>query len=204
MGGQRAGSRKCEFFAIELCRDQYGTVLVRRLASRRAIADSVKRPDALAPTPRRRGARAMARILLVLCATPYQSVALHSVSYTGTARLGPARSNRIVLLEDGNQPDSLATAFARERLRRELMATSKETTEDSRQPEEPFSGIKEIVLADGKPMAIPRRPVPPPATTMQGEIVDLTSSPLFLFGCVISLGSLVLILAIAQADVDAF
>ena len=193
MGGKatllvRAGSRKCEFFAIDM--NSAGILL-----GHMAIADYVQR---------RPGARAMARILLVLCATPYQSVALHSVSYTGTARLGPARSNRIVLLEDGNQPDSLATAFARERLRRELIATSKETTEDSRQPEEPFSGIKEIVLADGKPMAIPRRPVPTPATTMQGEIVDLTSSPLFLFGCVISLGSLVLILAIAQADVDAF
>jgi len=159
--------------------------------------------------PRRRGgararARAMARILLMLCATPSQSVTLHSVAYTGTARLGPARSSRIVLLEDGNQPDALAAAFARERLRRDSMATSKEATGDSRKPEEPFSGIKEIVLADGKPLAIPRRPVPPPATTMQGEIVDLTSNPLFLFGCVISFGSLVLILAIAQADMDAF
>ena len=69
---------------------------------------------------------------------------------------------------------------------------------------EPFSGIKEIVLDDaGRPMAIPRRPAPPPSTTVQGELNELVMNPLFLVGCAFVIGGLGLLIVIAQADAAA-
>ena len=66
---------------------------------------------------------------------------------------------------------------------------------------EPFSGIKEIVLdASGNPKAIPRRPPPVAAATPRDEIAALVENPLFAFGVVATLGSFLLLFAIAAAD----
>ena len=93
--------------------------------------------------------------------------------------------------------DDLAAAFAKEARQRQQAGTS------SPAGDEPFNGIKEIVLdSEGNPRAIPRRPAPPPASSDE-TIRDLLRSPFFLFGSLVSAASLVLLLAIAQADANA-
>ena len=97
--------------------------------------------------------------------------------------------------------DDLAKEFAREASRRRDAASKGAAKPESSASEAPYTGIREIVLDDaGKPKAIPRRPPPPPASTMGDEVRDLTTNPQFLFGVLISAGSLVLLLAIAGAD----
>ena len=92
--------------------------------------------------------------------------------------------------EDGA---SLSAAFTAEAARRQGR-TNEEVTGDG-------SGVvREVVLRDGKPVSIPRRAPPPPASTMQDEALGLLATPQFLFGCLISVGSLALIIAIAAAD----
>ena len=101
--------------------------------------------------------------------------------------------------------DSLEAGFAAELRRRQAAAgTGAAAAGGGSEGEETFSGIREIVLdKEGNPMSIPKRDAPPPATTMSDEVTDLLTSPLFAFGVLISLGSLVLILAIAAADSSA-
>ena len=101
--------------------------------------------------------------------------------------------------------DDLAAEFAAEQRRRELRPTEaaikEEPDEETPRSDEPFTGIKEIVLGDdGRPRAIPRRPAPPPAATQQEEVAELLQSPLFFFGTAMSVGALGLLLAIAGAD----
>ena len=60
--------------------------------------------------------------------------------------------------------------------------------------------------SDGTPKAIPKRAPPPPADTLEdnaASVRSLFSSPEFLLGTVISLGSVILLLAIANADAAA-
>ena len=103
------------------------------------------------------------------------------------------------------EADPLASAFAKEAAKRAQQSSSAaQPSGGMPSPNEPFSGIKEIVLdQNGSPMAIPRRPAPPPASTQADEVKDLLQSPSFLFGSLVSIASLVLLLAIAQADANA-
>ena len=103
------------------------------------------------------------------------------------------------------ETDPLAAAFAKEAAKR--ASSSSQPASSSGTPsaaDEPFTGIKEIILdKNGSPTAIPRRPAPPPASTQADEVKDLLQSPSFLFGSLVSIASLVLLLAIAQADANA-
>ena len=96
----------------------------------------------------------------------------------------------------------LASQFASEVLRRQQEDEACNGGDgDGR---EPFAGIREIVLdGEGVPTAIPRRPAPPPSSSMEGELRQLILNPQFLLGSVFALGSLVLLLAIANADAAA-
>lgn len=73
--------------------------------------------------------------------------------------------------------------------------------------DEPFRGVREVVLdPDGIPKAIPKRAPPPPADTLEdnaASVRSLFSSPGFLFGTVLSLGSVILLFVIANADAGA-
>ena len=104
--------------------------------------------------------------------------------------------------------DPLASAFAKEAAKRAqqqaVQPASSDTPTNGDAADQPFTGIKEVVLdQDGKAMAIPRRPAPPPSSTQADEVKDLLQSPSFLFGSLVSIASLVLLLAIAQADANA-
>ena len=104
--------------------------------------------------------------------------------------------------------DGLAGDFAAE-LRKRQAALANPTSEPanpvSEAPQrESYTGIREIVVGkDGVPTSIPRRPPPPPASTMGDEVRDLLISPSFALGVLIAVGSLVLILAIAASDAGA-
>jgi hypothetical protein len=96
-----------------------------------------------------------------------------------------------------DKPD-LASLFASEASRR------KAANERSTAPGPVLgdsSTIREIVLDDmGRPVSIPRRPAPPPGITASGELGQLLRSPSFAFGCILAVGSTVLLVAIAAAD----
>ena len=98
--------------------------------------------------------------------------------------------------------DDVARSFAKEVRRRQ-------GDSDARQPmnepavteQQPFDGVREIVLdREGNPMSIPKRPAPPPAST---DDVQAIVTSLFALGVLLSLGSAVLLFAIAVADAGA-
>ena len=96
--------------------------------------------------------------------------------------------------------DDVARSFAEEVRRREAGEARQPASE---QPA-PFDGIREIVLdKDGNPMSIPRRPAPPPATTIADDVQTILTSPLFALGVIFSLGSAALLFAISLADAGA-
>ena len=83
----------------------------------------------------------------------------------------------------------------------EFVAEQRKRMQDEASKQEPFNGIREIVLDEnGAPKAIPRRPAPPPGTSQSEEVRDLFGRPEFLAGVLVSFASLVLFLAIAAAD----
>ena len=109
---------------------------------------------------------------------------------------------------DAGGDEQLASQFASEVLRRQQERADddgerqqEEGARDGSDDRELFAGVREIVL-DGKglPQAIPRRPAPPPGTEMEGELRQLVLNPQFLLGCIFTVGSLALFLAIASAD----
>ena len=103
---------------------------------------------------------------------------------------------RILLVADDDDRDGMVRDFAAEARRRQA-----EAREQGASDEEPFRGIREIVLDEsGRPIAIERRPAPAPSFDMRSQLADLISSPSFLFGVLISVASVVLLLAIAGAD----
>lgn len=110
-----------------------------------------------------------------------------------------SRSRSAVCMD---QPDELSVAFADEVRRRQQSGLAPEAG-SAGEPQEPFTGIREIVLRDGAPVSIPRRPPPPPASTMGDEVSNLLQNPGFLFGCLVSAASLALFLAISAADAGA-
>ena len=126
--------------------------------------------------------RASAAIVLALpAATALQAVVC--------AR--PALRMRRIVMTDDEESSSLERKFAEEQQRRQQPPS---------QSDEPFTGVREVILdGDGNARSIPKRP-PPPAPTQSGQVVDLVQNPLFYFGVLISLGSLGLLLAIAAAD----
>ena len=112
-------------------------------------------------------------------------------------------ASAVMTADDGA---SLAAQFAAERARRAANPQQQPDADAAATPkDEPFSGIKEVVLdGEGRPQAIPKRPPPPPSTSQTDEIKMLVQNPLFAFGSLLSLGSAVLLLAIAAADDAAF
>ena len=114
---------------------------------------------------------------------------------------------RILLVADDDDRDGMVRDFAAEARRRQAEAREQgasdeaEAREQGASDEEPFRGIREIVLDEsGRPIAIERRPAPAPSFDMRSQLADLISSPSFLFGVLISVASVVLLLAIAGAD----
>lgn len=95
----------------------------------------------------------------------------------------------------------LAAQFEEERERRQRKSPSTDDeASDVKASPEPFTGIKEIVIdAGGNPVAIEKRPPPPPATVSE-ELSSLVSNPLFAFGALATIGSIVLLFAISAAD----
>ena len=90
--------------------------------------------------------------------------------------------------EDGR---ALAASFAAETARR---ATTEGGSGGG-------TGIREIVLNErGEPIAIPRRPAPPPSFSVKEEAADLVRTPGFLFGGLLTAGAALLLVAIASAD----
>ena len=101
--------------------------------------------------------------------------------------------------------DELAKQFAEELANRRRQDDDQGSSSDDAAPppptEEPFTGIREVILnSEGQPVSIPRRPAPPPARTQRDETMDLVRSPGFIFGTLISLASFGLFLVIAAAD----
>ena len=94
--------------------------------------------------------------------------------------------------------DGLSASFAAELARRRERAAGGEVPEEK--DDEPFAGVREVVLRDGVPTAIPKRPPPPPASTMGDQVAALLVSPQFLLGCIFSVGSAILLFVIAAAD----
>ena len=136
-------------------------------------------------------ARFFAPVLLLLLPCGVTSLR----SPTGHAR--PAtrvRSCGVSMLSDG---ESLAKEFAAEAQRRRQQAEGNGAAADN----EPFRGIREIVLDEtGAPQAIPRRAPPPPSTSMTDTLSELTARPEYVIGVVASIGVLVLLVAIGDAD----
>ena len=141
----------------------------------------------------------MMKCLFLSCALASPTHAIQTNVRTLWPRRSAPQGTRhcLVSLLD-TDPNDLASQFAQERRRRA------EVQSEVKADEEPFNGIREIVLdADGKPIAIPRRQAPPPGITAEGEARELLNSPSFLLGCLATLGSAALLLAIAQADASA-
>lgn len=141
-------------------------------------------------------------LLVTLCTLP------GSAAFTATRVFGhrPAARRSAVSAWMQADGDPLASAFAKEAAKRAQQQAAQPSGSDkpATAADQPFTGIKEIVLdRDGKAMAIPRRPAPPPSTTQADEVKGLLQSPSFLFGSLVSVASLVLLLAIAQADANA-
>ena len=100
------------------------------------------------------------------------------------------------IMQAGN--DDLAKEFAAELANRRQSGFAEEAA--PKEGERSFSGVREIILnEEGQPVSIPKRP-PPAADTQSNAVGQLLSSPQFLFGALISIGSLVLLLMIAAAD----
>ncbi|KAL3916792.1 MAG: hypothetical protein SGPRY_006668 [Prymnesium sp.] len=96
--------------------------------------------------------------------------------------------------------DSLSSRFAAEVARRQReQKLNTQRVDSSLAAEQSFSGVREIVVREGMPQAISKRP-PPTASTMEDITWDMLISPNFLMGCVLSLGSVILLVAIASAD----
>ena len=105
---------------------------------------------------------------------------------------------------EGGPQAELASQFAAEIARRQHKVgdgASEEGSSNRGRADENTSGIREIVLDDnGEPTSIPRRPAPPPSSSNANELSELIRSPSFFFGFLLSVGSLILLLAIAGAD----
>mmetsp|Transcript_9403 Transcript_9403/g.30113 ORF Transcript_9403/g.30113 Transcript_9403/m.30113 type:complete len:152 (-) Transcript_9403:633-1088(-) len=131
---------------------------------------------------------------------------LHTPASTGCFRAQPSTHQRLGAVElaeggssdEGREVDELASAFSAEALRRKSASSSAARSSNG----QPFAetGIREVVLRDGQPIAIPRRP-PPPSVGQQGGA--LLSTVGLAFGALLTVGSLGLLLAIANADAGA-
>ena len=152
-------------------------------------------------------------VLLLFAAVPGCSalVMSHRPSLPGTATCRWQRAHEVRACADGvtrDSEDKLEQRFASELARRQAGGMTPVTGgEPKTSLDEPFRGIREVVLdPDGIPRAIPKREPPPPADTLEdnaASVRSLFSSPEFLFGTVLSLGSLILLLVIANADAGA-
>lgn len=97
------------------------------------------------------------------------------------------------------QDSELAAQFAAERTRRQQPQQQPPKAADP--GEEPFAGVREIVLdADGAPRAIPKRPPPATFAEQGGTRPSLVG---LAFGTLIAVASVALLLAIAGADAGA-
>ena len=149
---------------------------------------------ALAPRP------PLLSALVLLAALPAASAMAAARPQLLSVARNMLQTRSILVMEDSS---SLSAQFAAERARREQAGNIGVPSEEVLDlPEaEPFSGIKEIVLDDaGNPIAIPKRPPPKSFATPQQELKMLITNPLFAFGVLATVGSIVLILAIAGAD----
>jgi hypothetical protein len=126
------------------------------------------------------------------------ALALHTPTGWFRAELGLRQRLGVVELAEGGDEgrDELAAAFAAEALRRKSSSGAGSARSSDKQP---FAetGIREVVLRDGQPVAIPRRP-PPPTFGEQGGARPSTAG--LAFGALLTLGSIGLLLAIANAD----
>ena len=130
----------------------------------------------------------------------------HSRPRSATQRAHEARACADAAPRDNE--DELERRFASELARRQAGGMKPVTGgELETGSDEPFRGVREVVLdSDGIPKAIPKRAPPPPADTLDdnaASVRSLFSSPEFLFGSVLSLGSVILLLVIANADAGA-
>jgi len=130
----------------------------------------------------------------------------HSRPRSATQRAHEARACADAAPRDNE--DELERRFASELARRQAGGMTPVTGGEPKTVSyEPFRGVREVVLdSDGIPKAIPKRAPPPPADTLDdnaASVRSLFSSPEFLFGSVLSLGSVILLLVIANADAGA-
>ena len=148
--------------------------------------------------------------LLLFAAVPGCSALVmshrHSRPRSATQRAHEARACADAASRDNE--DNLERRFASELARRQAGGMKPVTGgELETGSDEPFRGVREVVLdSDGTPKAIPKRAPPPPADTLEdnaASVRSLFSTPEFLLGTVISLGSVILLLAIANADAAA-
>ena len=140
-----------------------------------------------------RGARPMATSCLLLLPA---GALLHRPSLVaGTA----ARRGAVCACAEA---DDLEKSFAAELARRQQSEGAGSAAPDGAKPApEPFTGIREIVIDEqGNAKAVEKRPPPPPGGGIAVDIGMLIRSPAFLFGTVLSVGSLVLLLLISAAD----
>ena len=100
------------------------------------------------------------------------------------------------------EADDLEKSFAAELARRQQSEGAGSAAPDGAKPApEPFTGIREIVIDEqGNAKAVEKRPPPPPGGGIAVDIGMLIRSPAFLFGTVLSVGSLLLLLLISAAD----
>ena len=106
-----------------------------------------------------------------MLSTPEFMIAVLPALVQRPAWRSPSRS---ALMQQQDSGDELAAQFAAERTRRQQPQQQPPKAADP--GEEPFAGVREIVLdADGAPRAIPKRP--PPATF--AEQARLSLSPPF-------------------------
>ena len=154
----------------------------------------------------------LSSVLLLFAAVPGCSalVMSHRPSLLGTATCRWQRAHEVRACADGVTRDNenkLEQRFASELARRQAGGMKPVAGGELTGSDEPFRGVREVVLdPDGTPRAIPKREPPPPADTLEdnsASVRSLFGSPEFLFGMVLSLGSLILLLVIANADAGA-
>jgi hypothetical protein len=153
-------------------------------------------------------------VLLLFAAVPGCSALVMShrpLPHGGARHRHWQRAHEVRACADGvtrDNEDLLEQRFASELARRQAGGMNPVTGgEPKTGSDEPFRGVREVVLdPDGIPRAIPKREPPPPADTLEdnaASVRNLFSSPEFLFGTVLSCGSLILLAVIANADAGA-
>ena len=154
----------------------------------------------------------LSSVLLLFAAVPGCSalVTSHRPSLLGTTcrwqRAHEARACADGVTRDNE--DKLEQRFASELARRQAGGMKPVAGGELKTgSDEPFRGVREVVLdPDGTPRAIPKREPPPPADTLEGNAASVRSlfgRPEFLFGTVLTFGSLILLAVIANADAGA-